>query len=400
MPASQQKSNPALAGTEGFALYVHWPFCLSKCPYCDFNSHVREGIAFGRWERALSHALGQAANQTPGRRLTSIFFGGGTPSLMPPASVARLIGEAKVLWETDPGLEVTLEANPTSAEGARFRQYREAGVNRLSLGIQALRAEALRFLGRTHGVGEAVAALEAAKAVFPRVSFDLIYGLPGQTVAAWREELAEALALADGHLSLYQLTIEPGTHFFQLYREGKLAPLADDAAAALYETTQAAMEEAGFPAYEISNHARRGEACRHNLTYWKAGEYVGIGPGAHGRIGGREAMEARLATAAIRQPERWLAAAEDGGAAWETVEPLDSESRLAELAMMGLRLREGLAHERFRRQTGRDIAAAFPAERLTALQDGGFLVLDGEGLRATPKGRLRLNAVLGRLLTG
>jgi len=382
----------------GFALYIHWPFCLSKCPYCDFNSHVRERIEAQRWERALLASLDQAADETPGRTLTSLFFGGGTPSLMAPSTVAHLVTRAKARWQVDKNLEVTLEANPTSVEEKCFRDFFEAGINRLSLGVQALREDALRFLGREHSVGEALSALEIAKATFSRVSFDLLYALPDQTLEDWRSELEEALSLADSHVSIYQLTIEPGTTFFQQEKQGVFAIPTTASAAQFYETTQDMMEKAGFRAYEISNHAKLGEECRHNLAYWQGCEYIGIGPGAHGRVGGRSHRETRRARQEIRSPERWLAAVEAQGHGLEMDAPLGTGNRLAELVMMGLRLRDGISRTNFRSKIGLEIEAAFPSAPLAALLEGGFLVLDERGLRTSTKGRLRLDAILPRLL--
>jgi putative oxygen-independent coproporphyrinogen III oxidase len=394
---AMKEGSLSLAET-GLALYVHWPFCLSKCPYCDFNSHVRETIEPIRWERALLASLDRAASETPGRTLTSLFFGGGTPSLMAPSTVARLIKRAKTHWQVGCDLEVTLEANPTSVEEKRFEAFAEAGVNRLSLGVQALREDALRFLGREHSVGEALSALEMAKANFDRVSFDLLYALPDQTLGDWRSELAEAITLADGHLSIYQLTIEPGTAFFQREKQGAFAVPAAASAAQFFETTQAMVAQAGFGAYEISNHAKPGQECRHNLAYWQACEYIGIGPGAHGRVGGRSHREARRSRQEIRLPERWLAAVESQGHGVETEAPLDADTRLAELVMMGLRLRDGISRANLRSKMGLEIEAAFSPASLTALVEGGFLVLDARGLRTSAKGRLRLDAVLPRLL--
>ena len=399
-PAEARKEARLRRKETGLALYVHWPFCLSKCPYCDFNSHVRDGIEPLRWERALLASLDRAAKATPGRTLVSLFFGGGTPSLMAPSTVARLIARAKAHWQVADDLEVTLEANPTSVEEKRFEAFAEAGVNRLSLGVQSLREDALRFLGREHSVGEALSALEMAKATFARVSFDLLYALPDQTVSDWRDELGEALTLADGHLSLYQLTIEPGTAFFQREKAGAFAVPKATFAARLFEVTQAMVEEAGFGAYEISNHAKPGEECRHNLAYWRSGEYIGIGPGAHGRVGGRSHREERRSRQEIRLPERWLAAVERQGHGLEQEVPLDPKDRLAEFVMMGLRLRDGIARTNFRHKLGLEIEAAFPSAPLTALLAGGFLVLDDRGLRTTAKGRLKLDAVLPRLLGG
>ncbi len=383
------------AADAGFGLYVHWPFCLSKCPYCDFNSHVRAGVDEVRWRRALLAELDHSALETKARGLTSIFFGGGTPSLLSPESVAAVIARARALWPAAPDLEITLEANPGAAEAGRFQGFRDAGVNRLSLGVQALDDEALRFLGRVHGRAEALAALERARRIFPRHSFDLIYGRPGQTVAGWRAELAEALAVAGGHLSAYQLTIEPGTAFHAAARRGELALPDEDLQAALYEATGAALAAAGLAAYEVSSYAAPGAECRHNLTYWRYGDYVGVGPGAHGRVtvDGR-----KLATRRRRGPEAWLAAVEARGHGCEDRTPLTPGARRDEMAMMGLRLAEGLGRARFRAELGLEIEDAFDGGALDRLAEGGFLVLDAAGLRATPAGRLRLDAVLAALL--
>ena len=286
---------------EPLALYIHWPFCVSKCPYCDFNSHVRESIDQDRWREALLADLAFEAERTAGMRLGSIFFGGGTPSLMPPATVAALIDAAVSKWRIEPGIEITLEANPSSVEAARFADLAAAGVNRVSLGLQSLDDAALRFLGRAHDAAEGMAALETAQSAFDRVSFDLIYALPGQSERGWRSELGRALSFGTGHLSLYQLTIEPGTRFAALAAKGELPAIDPDRAATLYEMTQAMTGEAGLPAYEISNHAAIGEESRHNLAYWRYQAYAGIGPGAHGRRNG-------AATQRHRKPENWLAA--------------------------------------------------------------------------------------------
>ncbi len=379
----------------GFGIYVHWPFCLQKCPYCDFNSHVREGVDEARWRAALLTEIDHAAGEAPDRTVTSVFFGGGTPSLMGPATVAALIERLAERWPLDPDVEITLEANPTSVEARRFAGYRAAGVNRVSLGVQSLDDAALRFLGRGHSAAEARAAVATAHAHFERVSFDLIYARPGQTTAAWRAELGEALGLAGEHLSLYQLTIEPGTRFHNLARRGLLAVPDGDAAAALYDTTQEAMDAAGLPAYEISNHARPGAASRHNLTYWRSGDYVGIGPGAHGRVTDRGAA---LAVRRIRSPERWLAAVERGGVGTEECIAVAPDDRVAEVLMMGLRLTEGVPADRFRARTGRAIGEALEPARLAPLIEGGLLECDAAGLRATAAGRRVLDAVLGALL--
>jgi len=383
------------AGDPGFALYVHWPFCASKCPYCDFNSHVREGVDEARWCRALLAEMAHFAGDTDGRRLTSLFFGGGTPSLMAPATVAAAIDRAAELWTTAPDIEITLEANPGSADGGRFAGYRTAGVNRLSLGVQSFDDVALAFLGRRHDAAGARAAVALAGSLFPRFSFDLIYARPGQTVAAWRRELDEAVALAGEHLSLYQLTIEPGTPFHTEHRLGRLAVPDEDGGAALYETTQEILATAGLPAYEISNHARPGAECRHNLTYWRYGDYVGVGPGAHGRItvGGD-----KLATRQIRSPERWLAAVEARGHAGAERSVVGASDRALEMLMMGLRLAAGVGRGRFEAETGDTLESALDADALARLAEDGFIEIDSAGLRATAAGRQRLDAVLRALL--
>jgi putative oxygen-independent coproporphyrinogen III oxidase len=377
------------------ALYIHWPFCKSKCPYCDFNSHVRERIDETRWRDALLAELDQTASETAGRRLGSIFFGGGTPSLMAPDTVAALIERAARHWTLGSDTEVTLEANPTSVEAARFRTLAEAGVNRLSLGIQALDDHALRFLGRGHDRAEALAALALARRHFPRFSFDLIYARPEQTPTSWRDELARALALAGDHLSLYQLTIEPGTAFATAFARGAFALPDEDCAGALYEETQAALDAAGLPAYEISNHARPGSESRHNLAYWRYQDYAGVGPGAHGRL---TLAGERWATRRHRAPETWLDAVERHGHGIAERVMLAPEEQRRECLMMGLRLAEGVERARFRAATGAELETALDAGRLADLVEGGFVRLDAAGLRATAAGRQRLNAVLAALV--
>jgi putative oxygen-independent coproporphyrinogen III oxidase len=379
----------------GFGLYVHWPFCQSKCPYCDFNSHVRSEIDEARWRRGLLAELDHFAGRTGPRRLTSLFFGGGTPSLMDPDTVGAVIDRAAQRWGFTPDAEITLEANPGSADAGRFAGYRAAGVGRLSLGIQALNDSDLRFLGRRHSAAEAVAALALAARLFPRHSFDLIYARPGQGAESWKAELDQALGMAGDHLSLYQLTIEAETPFGAAFRRGELQPMAEEEAARLYELTQEMMERAGLPAYEISNHARPGGESRHNLTYWRYGDYVGIGPGAHGRltIGG-----AKLAFRQHRAPEAWLAQVERQGHATRTQTPIAAQERFAEMAMMGLRLTEGLWRSRIEEETGAPLEHWVDKAALDRLVAGGFLALDAERVAATPAGRQRLDAVLAALL--
>jgi oxygen-independent coproporphyrinogen-3 oxidase len=371
----------------GFGLYVHWPFCRSKCPYCDFNSHVAEGVDQLRWRRALLVELDWWADRIERRSLTSIFFGGGTPSLMDPETVAAVIERAGMRLGFADKPEITLEANPTSVEAGRFASYRAAGVNRVSLGVQALNEADLKFLGRQHDSKEALEAVALASRHFARFSFDLIYARPGQTVADWREELRQALAHAGSHLSVYQLTIEPGTQFQARFQRGEIAIPDDDLAGRLYEATQEILESAGLPAYEISNHARPGEESRHNLTYWRMEPYLGIGPGAHGRIelGGRW-----HATRQARAPETWLAQVEAGGHGTAEETALSAEERRREVLMMGLRLAEGIPFDRLDRLP--------EAARRTALVEEGYLVDDDRLLKATAAGRQRLNGLLGYLL--
>jgi oxygen-independent coproporphyrinogen-3 oxidase len=374
------------------AVYIHWPFCRSKCPYCDFNSHVRERIDPNLWQHALLAELERQSALTPGHRVVSIFFGGGTPSLMPPETAATLIERVKSLWPTAADLEITLEANPNSAEAERFAAFAAAGVNRLSLGVQALDPAALRFLGRAHGRDEAVAAIRLSRTVFPRTSFDLIYARPGQSLPAWLAELDEALNLAGEHLSLYQLTIEPGTAFHTKAALGQLVLPDEDDAAALFEATQARLAAHGLPAYEISNHARPGGECRHNLAYWRYDDYLGIGPGAHGRI---TLDGVKIATRQYRLPETWLAGAEKGCGTEETA-PVPRETAVEEMVMMGLRLAEGILRARLEAVADCSVDALF-GHGLQRLIEGGFVELDGERLHATASGRQRLNAVLGTL---
>jgi putative oxygen-independent coproporphyrinogen III oxidase len=381
-------------GAEPLAVYIHWPFCRSKCPYCDFNSHVRDGVEAARWTRALLSDLVHQAELTAGRAVGSVFFGGGTPSLMPSETVAALLDGVRTHWAVPPDVEITLEANPNSAEADRFRAFAAAGVNRLSLGVQALDPAALRLLGRAHDRKEAIAAIEHARETFARFSFDLIYARPGQSVAAWRRELDEALTLVGEHLSLYQLTIEPGTAFATLARRGELALPDEDSTAALFEMTQERLAAAGLPPYEISNHARPGAECRHNLAYWRYQDYAGIGPGAHGRLtlGGT-----KYATRQHRLPEKWLAAVETNGTGIEERAAIDRATAVEEMLMMGLRLVEGVSRARLECAAGYEAETLF-GSNLAPLIDGGFLALDAERLAATPAGRQRLNAVLATLL--
>jgi oxygen-independent coproporphyrinogen-3 oxidase len=395
MPAFAERFETDPAPDPGFGIYVHWPFCRSKCPYCDFNSHVRETIDEARWRRALLAELAHAAESAPRRPVTSIFFGGGTPSLMAPATAAALLGRAGELFALAPDVEITLEANPTSAEAGRFRDFRAAGVNRLSLGVQSLDDRALAFLGRAHDAAEALAALDLARRVFPRLSLDLIYARPGQTVAQWRAELARALRLAADHLSLYTLTVEPNTGFAGAVARGALTPPAEGRVAALFDATQESCAAAGLPAYEISNHAAPGGECRHNLTYWRYGDYLGVGPGAHGRV---TVAGARLATRRLRKPEAWLAAVEAAGHGAEAAEPVGQSERATECLMMGLRLAEGVHLDNFTAAVGRPLDDMVAPARVARLTAAGLLAREPARLRATARGRRLLDAVLAELI--
>lgn len=373
-------------------LYVHWPFCLSKCPYCDFNSHVRARIDADGYAAALVRELQTVAARLDNRpALTSIFFGGGTPSLMPGECVRAVIDAARQRFGFGPGIEITLEANPTSVEADRFRAYRDAGVNRLSLGVQALDDADLRALGRMHTVDEAMRAVDLAQSVFDRVSFDLIYARPAQSLDAWDAELTRALAVGCAHYALYQLTFEEGTPFHAARARGLMKELSPEISTAMYELTQQRMQAAGLPAYEISNHARPGDESRHNLLYWRYGDYIGIGPGAHGRIG---MNGGRVATETLRGPEEWLARVTRDGhgvKSWEPVAPADA---FTEAVLMGLRLAEGIDLRALEAGSGRSL----PEGRIRTLRDQGLLVSSQGRLAATPSGRLVLNAVLRALL--
>ncbi len=378
-----------------FGIYVHWPFCRSKCPYCDFNSHVRERIDETTWRDALVQAIDQQAARTPGRTVDSVFFGGGTPSLMDPKTTGAVLERIARNWTLSPDAEITLEANPTSAEANSFAGFRAAGVNRLSLGVQALDAASLRFLGRQHDAAEARAAIALAARHFQRYSFDLIYARPGQTIASWRAELAEAVAMAADHLSVYQLTIEQGTAFYAAHARGDFVLPDEDLADDLFDATQADLAAMGLPAYEISNHARPGSESRHNKVYWRYGDYVGVGPGAHGRL---TLDGAKLATRQIKTPELWLASLQEGGDGMAEQVPTPREDRLTEMLMMGLRLVEGIPRARFLREAGGEPETVLNPRGLADLIDGGFVTLDDDRLTATIKGRPVLNALLAKLL--
>jgi oxygen-independent coproporphyrinogen-3 oxidase len=384
-------SDGALA-KEGFGVYVHWPFCAAKCPYCDFNSHVRhQTVDQKAFVDAHLAEIRYMAGLTPGRRVTSIFFGGGTPSLMEPATVDAILTGIARHWQIAGDAEITLEANPSSVEAERFRGYRTAGVNRVSLGVQSLHDEQLRILGRLHDKEEAIRAISLAREIFPRLSFDLIYARPGQTPDAWADELAMALRLAADHLSLYQLTIEPGTPFFDLQARGRLKIPDQDAAAELYELTAEITAAAGLPAYEISNHAGPGAECAHNMVYWRYQDYAGIGPGAHGRL---TIDGVKHATATLRNPEEWWQSAMVSGHGMELFEPLEAGETADEMLLMGLRLREGISLERYARMSGRELDPG----RFDFLAGEGFVErLPGGKVRATQAGFLVLDAIVADL---
>jgi oxygen-independent coproporphyrinogen-3 oxidase len=374
------------------ALYVHWPFCVSKCPYCDFNSHVRAEIDEAAWRDALLADLAHEAALTPGRPLGSIFFGGGTPSLMAPATVAAVLDAAERHWGFAPDIEITLEANPSSVEAANFRALAAAGVNRVSLGLQALDDGALAFLGRAHGVAESLAALDTAQAAFARVSIDLIYARPDQSEAAWLAELERAICFGTEHLSLYQLTIEPGTRFAALAAKGELPVLDTDEAAHLFELTRAVTAAAGIPAYEISNHARPGAESRHNLAYWRYRDYLGVGPGAHGRRG-------CLATLRRKKPENWLAAVARNGHGLESEEALDASKRATEALLMGLRLNAGVDLSLIARETGIAAERLVDGRTVGRLAGHGLIARDGDRLCVLEPGMLLLDAILADIVT-
>jgi oxygen-independent coproporphyrinogen-3 oxidase len=379
-------------GDPGFAVYVHWPFCAAKCPYCDFNSHVRhQQVDQARFAEAFATEIATTADRTGRREVASIFLGGGTPSLMEPATVGKVLDAVGRHWNVAADAEITMEANPSSVEAERFRGYRAAGVNRVSLGVQALDDRELRFLGRLHNVEEAYRAIEIARATFPRLSFDLIYARPGQTPEAWAAELKQAIARAADHLSLYQLTIEEGTPFANLYAAGKLKVPDPDQAADLYAVTQEICDAAGMPAYEVSNHARPGAECRHNLVYWRYGEYAGIGPGAHGRL---RLHDGRHATSTERLPEAWLARVETRGDGLVVDDILTQEEEGDEMLLMGLRLADGIDVARYQRLAGR---ALDPAQVADLVAHGMVERTLAGRVRATRAGFFVLDAVVADL---
>ncbi|BCH53083.1 coproporphyrinogen III oxidase [Agrobacterium vitis] len=379
-------------GEPGFGIYIHWPFCAAKCPYCDFNSHVRhQKIDQPRFTQAFLKEMETMRAMSGPKTVTSVFLGGGTPSLMDPATVGAILDGIARHWTVPRGIEITMEANPTSVEAERFRGYRSAGVNRVSLGVQALNDADLKFLGRMHSVEDALKAVRLAREIFPRMSFDLIYARPNQTIADWDAELKLAISYAVDHLSLYQLTIEEGTPFFGLHKAGKIITPDEEHAAQLYEATQEITQREGLPAYEVSNHARPGAESRHNLTYWRYGDYAGIGPGAHGRL---TQSHEKLATATEKHPETWLSAVEQTGHGMVVQDALGSEEQADELLLMGLRLREGVDLARWQQLSNRD---PDPVREQFLLEHGFIERLGNSRLRCTPKGMLVLDAVVADL---
>lgn len=393
MPVLKTTSKPE----PGFGVYIHWPFCRKKCPYCDFNSHVRAELDETVWIDALKTEISYFAARSDLKSVTSIFFGGGTPSLMSDRAVAELIDAVGSCLDLDPNVEISLEANPTSAEAKSFEGYRKAGVNRLSMGVQSMQNKHLRFLGREHSAQEALQTIELARSHFENISFDLIYALPDQNLREWEQDLRQAIKLAGDHISLYQLTIEPNTGFAGAYKRGEFTLPKDELAEDMFELTQSICRDAGLPAYEISNHARAGFECRHNLTYWRYGSYLGIGPGAHGRL-----IEngIRQATAQIKKPESWLSSVNAKGHGSAEYSPVGDERAQAEEALlMGLRLSEGVWFENLRNTTGTTFSDVISKDGLSRLEQAGFLEKDANMVRATPNGRFVLNAVLAELLS-
>ncbi len=377
------------------AVYIHWPFCKAKCPYCDFNSHVRDKVNHPDWRDSYATELAQYREMTGPRRVTSVFFGGGTPSLMEPETVAHVIQSIDRLWGLPSGTEINLEANPTSVEAGKLQGFRAAGVNRVSLGVQALRDDALKGLGRQHSASEAMAAVKLAAGIFDRYSFDLIYARPGQTPDAWHQELNEAIAYGPSHLSLYQLTIEEGTLYHTLHARGEIVVPDEDTAADLYELTQETTAAAGLPAYEISNHARPGDESRHNLAYWRYQDYIGVGPGAHGRL---TVEGQKLATRAHKVPEIWMDRVKQQRHGSHPFEVIDTFKQGEEMLMMGLRLRSGVALDEFEAVTHTPLSSFVDMQRLSALANEGLMELTDQHIRATAAGRQRLNALLAHLI--
>lgn len=381
---------------KNLAVYIHWPFCKSKCPYCDFNSHVREQVEQDRWKNALLAELAYMHSHTADYTVTSIFFGGGTPSLMPATTIEALIQKTHDLWKVGDGVEITLEANPTSIEINSFVDFKQAGINRVSIGVQSLRDNELKFLGRGHSATEAIKALELAQKTFNRYSFDLIYARPNQSVADWDLELSQALKLAGNHLSLYQLTIEENTAFYHAYSKGGFIMPDEELAESLYLFTEEKMNTNGFFAYEVSNYAKTGEESRHNLSYWNGTSYIGVGAGAHGRIALPD--EKRIATQTLKSPERWLENVEKNGNAVEIWQEVSADVEVQERVMMGLRLQNGINYADFKKQTGFDLCEHINLQKRDFYVKQGLLADDSSTLKTTLKGRLLLNKLTAELL--
>jgi len=377
------------------AIYIHWPFCKSKCPYCDFNSHVRDGVDQARWKDALLKELNHMAAHVQDRTVKSIFFGGGTPSLMPPSTAEALIKRVHELWKAADDIEITLEANPTSVEAGTFSDFKSAGVNRVSLGVQSLDDRELKFLGRGHSAKEALAAVYRATQVFDRYSFDLIYARPNQTVESWQSELEKALAHADGHLSLYQLTIEENTAFHHAYKKGEFSLPDEILSEQLYRTTEGMLSARGLHAYEVSNYAKPGQESRHNLAYWQGDDYIGIGPGAHGRL---TIEKNRIATSTLKSPERWLESVSTTGNGVETWQEIDKKEENAERVMMGLRLTDGINFQEFKEKTGVEFLDAVHAPKYALYVQKKLLQNTKKGVSVTLEGRLVLNRLTADLL--
>jgi putative oxygen-independent coproporphyrinogen III oxidase len=387
------KSTP----NNALAVYIHWPFCKSKCPYCDFNSHVRDSVDQERWKNALLTELEWMATRAGNHEVKSIFFGGGTPSLMPAKTAEAFIDRVHALWPTTPDIEITLEANPTSVEAETFANFKSAGVNRVSLGVQSLDDKELKFLGRGHSAKEALSAVEKAARIFDRYSFDLIYARPNQTLENWEKELRAALAYIGGHMSLYQLTIEENTAFHHAYKKGEFALPDEELSEQLYRLTETIMQERGLLAYEVSNYAKQGEESRHNIAYWLGDDYIGIGPGAHGRLtqGG-----IRIATQMLKSPERWLEGVEKNQNACEIWQEIDKKDEIAERIMMGLRMSAGINFQDFKDKTGVDFIDAVNVSKYRLYMQQNFLKVTENDVKVTLNGRLVLNRLTADLLLG
>lgn len=378
-----------------FGLYLHWPFCKKKCPYCDFNSHVRDEIDTDKWLQAFKNELSFTAELTGKRKVDSVFFGGGTPSLMPPQLVSDLLDHCGNLWDFSDQTEITLEANPTSSTADNLTAFKAAGINRLSIGVQSFQENDLTFLGREHSVEEAKKTIKIAQKIFDRYSFDLIYARPEQSLSNWEQELTEALSYAVGHLSLYQLTIEPGTNFFTRHQRGDFTIPNEEKGAAFYELTQELLDKAKMPAYEISNHAKKGQECQHNLLYWQYGDYVGVGPGAHGRL--KIGSQQKIATRTHRAPEIWLDRALQHQHGYHPFEDIETEAQIAEIFLMGLRLDQGIEKQRLHTLIDATAHSLLPLEKIEILKKEGLLFETDTHFKASQEGKIRLNGVISFL---